>query len=251
MTRSESDSLPPPRRERSLRSETSSQRLNLAESVADQLGEAIVAGRFAVGEILPSEARLRDEFSVSRSVLREAIKILEVKGFLAARPKRGTWVQPKAAWDLLDPGVLRWLCNKCSSRAVLVQAFEWRLIVEPAAASLAAMHATQNERCRIRAAIPRFDETDWAISRETAAFHEEILGASGNPFLKRLSQFVRASIAMAFRSGLHNPAVRGMAYTRIADSISDRDPVGAEGSMRALLEKSLLDCAATGDANGL
>ena len=76
--------------------------------VVDHLGEAIVSGRLPQGTLLPGDQELLAEYGVSRTVLREALRTLSAKGMLQARARVGTRVQPRSAWTLFDPDVLRW-----------------------------------------------------------------------------------------------------------------------------------------------
>ncbi|WP_250995847.1 FadR/GntR family transcriptional regulator [Agrobacterium vitis] len=81
---------------------------NFHSHVINEIGAGVISGRFAVGSILPNDAALMDEFSVSRTVLREALKTLEAKGLVEARPKVGTKVAKKSRWNLYDRQVLAW-----------------------------------------------------------------------------------------------------------------------------------------------
>ena len=71
------------------------------------LAQRILTGQLPEGHTLDLIA-LQSEFDVSLTVLREALRVLAAKGMVDARPKRGTFVRPRAAWSLLDPDVLRW-----------------------------------------------------------------------------------------------------------------------------------------------
>ncbi len=68
----------------------------------------MISGRYPIGTTLPNDAELMADFEVSRTVLREALKTLEAKGLLEARPKVGTKVAKKSRWNLYDPQVLAW-----------------------------------------------------------------------------------------------------------------------------------------------
>src|SRR6201991_4616451 len=77
-------------------------------SLAGEIGLRIVRGDYPPGTILPNEAKWAEIFEVSRSAVREAIKMLMAKGLLSSRPKIGSWVEPKERWNLLDRDVLSW-----------------------------------------------------------------------------------------------------------------------------------------------
>src|ERR1700761_1142001 len=115
---------------------------NLTYTIVEQLGQAIVTGAYNASNTFPIEADLCKQFGASRSVLREAVKMLTAKGLLRARPRQGTSVEPEQHWNLLDPDVLRWLLERKFSLSLLAEFTEVRLEIEPMAAHLAARHAT-------------------------------------------------------------------------------------------------------------
>ena len=81
---------------------------NVFGTTVDLLGEAIVSGRYAPGDVLNNEIDASEQLNVSRSAYREAIRILAAKGLVESRPKTGTRVLPRNRWNLLDPDVLAW-----------------------------------------------------------------------------------------------------------------------------------------------
>src|SRR3954471_6773616 len=114
---------------------------NLTYSIVHNLGVAIVTGVYSKQNPFPVEAELCKQYDASRSVLREAVKMLTAKGLLDARPRQGTWVQPEENWNLLDPDVLRWLLERKFSYSLLIEFTQIRLAVEPRAAALASVVA--------------------------------------------------------------------------------------------------------------
>ena len=84
---------------------------NLTYGLLDSLGRKIVTGIYD-RQPFPTEAQLTDEYAVSRSVTREAVKMLTAKGLLSARPRQGTIVLPRASWNLFDADVLDWLLER-------------------------------------------------------------------------------------------------------------------------------------------
>ena len=78
-----------------------------AAVVVEELSDRIVSGALAEGDVLPTEPALCEEFGFSRTVVREALKLLEQRGLVRVEQGRGTTVQPRSSWDLLDPDVLR------------------------------------------------------------------------------------------------------------------------------------------------
>ena len=118
-------------------------------SVAHEIGTRIVRGDYPPGTILPNEMEWAESFGVSRSVVREAIKTLMAKNLLASRQKVGSWVEPKEYWNLLDRDVLAWYAAAPNSRSFLKSVQEFRRIIEPEAAALAAARRTDEEMAEI------------------------------------------------------------------------------------------------------
>ena len=127
---------------------------NLTYGMLDSLGKAIVTGAYEETPF-PTEAELSKQHAVSRSVTREAVKMLTAKGLLSARPRQGTIVQPVSSWNLFDADVLRWLLDRKFSVDLLRQFSELRIAIEPAAAALAARAADDEGLAGIRAGFDR------------------------------------------------------------------------------------------------
>ena len=115
---------------------------NVHGNTVDYLGEAILAGRFGPDGVLPPEPQLCAELSVSRTVVREAVKSLVAKGLLLTGPKVGTRVQPSERWNWFDPDVIAWQAKAGLTPEFLRDLQDLRGIVEPAAMRLAAERAT-------------------------------------------------------------------------------------------------------------
>ena len=174
---------------------------NLTYRLLESLGRAIVVGSYD-DTIFPTEAALADQFAVSRSVTREAVKMLTAKGLLTARPRKGTTVQPSALWNLYDPDVLRWLLERKFSLSLLHQFSELRVAIEPAAAALAARAADPQGVAAIVAGFDRMTAADAGDDDpldSDIAFHIAILRASANPFYMQFQDVV----ATALRASIH------------------------------------------------
>jgi len=156
-------------------------------AVLGALGRDIAREVIPAGAVLPPEHELASLFGVGRGVVREAIKTLSGKGLVSVGPRHGTRVLPRRDWSLLDRDVLNWLVGEDKpDRKLLLAVQEVRLIIEPAAAALAADRATQKDRQRIRAALAamvaaRDQPTQTAADK---AFHLAILDATHNPVLQ-------------------------------------------------------------------
>ena len=174
---------------------------NLTYAMLDTVGKAIVTGHYdAAG--FPTEGDLARQFAVSRSVTREAVKMLTAKGLLAARPRKGTSVQPAETWNLFDPDVLRWMLERKFSLDLLRQFTELRIAIEPVAAALAAKAADADAIARIAAGYERMAAAevgdDDALEADIA-FHIAILEASRNPFYAQFRDVVSTALRTSIR----------------------------------------------------
>ncbi|MEH3148754.1 MAG: FadR/GntR family transcriptional regulator [Methylobacterium frigidaeris] len=166
-------------------------------SVARDLGIAILAGRHAPGAVLPGEIEFSEQLGVSRTAYREAIRILSAKGLVESRPKTGTRVSPRGRWNLLDPDILAWAFESEPSEAFVRDLFELRLIVEPAAAELAAGRRSGLDIARMGHALEEMARHGLAAAAGRAAdqaFHHAILEATRNAPLIALSSSIAAAV---------------------------------------------------------
>src|SRR5512134_745240 len=161
--------------------------------IVHAIGREILSGKIRPGELLPTLPGL----TASRTVLREVIKVLAAKGLVESRPKTGTRVRPRHAWNLLDPDVLAWQGDAAAPAAFLRQLTEVRLIVEPAAAELAATRAGPTEIQTLEKALHDMEaaldgpsEDHAAFDQADMRFHLAIVRACGNDLLEQMSQFV-------------------------------------------------------------
>lgn len=159
----------------------------LSEEVGAVLDRRIRSGAFAPGERLPTEARLSEEFEVSRAVVREAIARLKAEGLVESRQGAGAFVARR-----LGAGVFRMGPGLAEADGAL-EIFELRLIVEVAAAERAALRRTPQQLEAIGAALARMDVAltcgeDGAMADDD--FHCAIAAASGNPLIGRFVAFV-------------------------------------------------------------
>src|SRR6516162_9653538 len=120
------------------------------ERLYDQLTRQIALGimRGSIGKggsALSTEGDLYRHFRVSRTILREAVKVLAAKGLIEVRPKTGIRARPRNEWNLVDPDLLGWLCEAGVDDLLVRDLCEVRAIVEPAAAELAAARASAEE----------------------------------------------------------------------------------------------------------
>jgi DNA-binding FadR family transcriptional regulator len=212
---------------------------NLTYGMLDALGRAIVTGRYEK-EHFPTEAELAKQHGVSRSVTREAVKMLTAKGLLSARPRQGTVVQPATSWNLFDTDVLRWLLERQFSVDLLKQFNQLRVAIEPEAAALAARFATEQDLSQISAGLARMEAADRGHDDTLdadIAFHVAILRASGNPFYAQFRDMVATALSTSIRftNRIKGRTANVADHAAVRDAIEARDPEAAKTAMRALI----------------
>ena len=169
-------------------------------SLASEIGLRIVRGDYPPGTILPNEAKWSETFNVSRSAVREAIKMLMAKSLLASRPKIGSWVEPRERWNLLDRDVLAWYATGPDREVFLKTVQEFRHIIEPEATAFAAMRRTEEQMAEISQACREMGEASSLQERTRAdtRFHLAILRASGNDLLVPLGVLIESAFDHLF-----------------------------------------------------
>jgi DNA-binding FadR family transcriptional regulator len=169
-------------------------------SLANEIGLRIVRGDYPPGTILPNEAKWSETFEVSRSAVREAIKMLMAKSLLSSRPKVGSWVEPRERWNLLDRDVLGWYAMAPDREAFLRTVQEFRHIIEPEATALAAERRSEEQMAEISAACREMGTATTLAGRTHAdtRFHLAILRASGNELLVPLGVLIESALNNLF-----------------------------------------------------
>jgi DNA-binding FadR family transcriptional regulator len=164
--------------------------------VVQELGRRVVGGHYPADRVLPNEELLCQELAVSRTALREAVKVLAAKGLLEARPRIGTRVRTKDQWNLLDPDILAWRCATGVDADFLRHLTELREIIEPSAAALAATSRSPEQLEAIAQAL-RTMETATSIAQWVQAdleFHTAVLKATNNPLLMPLAAIIGSAL---------------------------------------------------------
>ena len=212
---------------------------NLTFAMLDALGRAIVTGAYETRRF-PTEAELAVEHEVSRSVTREAVKMLTAKGLLTARPRKGTTVQPASCWNLFDTDVLRWLLEREFSLDLLRQFSELRIAIEPEAAALAARAADPEAIAAIAAGYARMEAAE--AGRDDAlesdiAFHIAILEACGNPFYRQFRDVVETALrtSIRFTNRFKGRTASLPAHHAVLAAIEARDSDAACAAMAAII----------------
>lgn len=213
--------------------------------VLDALGGRIASGSLAVGQVVTLES-ICGEYAVSRSVAREAIRVLESMGMAASRRRVGITIQPRRRWNVFDPRVIRWRLDEGDRTEQLLQLSELRRGIEPVAAALAAARADPHH-CRIMAAAVsdmvvhgRDGDLDAYLLADTI-FHRTLLEASGNEMLRALAGVVEEVLSGRTHHGMMpsrpNPEAIAL-HDEVARAVRLGDAVTAERAMRAIIEEA-------------
>jgi DNA-binding FadR family transcriptional regulator len=219
----------------------------LLGQVIDAVGLRILSGNLAPGAALPNEATWADQLGVSRTILREATKVLISKGLLESRPKTGTRVRPAEEWNLLDPDVLAWQLA-CRPRERFVrEIFGLRRAFEPSVAALAAVRASQAQLAEMAKVLDVMEEAADDGQRfivPDTRFHRIILEAAHNGMLRSLSGIVDTALTLSMYLSLDNPRGQRHAmplHRAIHDAFLRRDPKAAQAAMDRLIDDAEVD----------
>ena len=171
----------------------------LHSHVLAALGLAITAGEYPPGTVLRTD-ELAQRFDVSRSVMREAVRVLESMDLVESRRRVGVTVRPRSAWNVYDPQVIRWRLAGADRPHQLRSLTVLRSAIEPVAAGLAARHATAEQCAELTecalgmVAHSRGHRLEGYLVHDMA-FHRVILTASGNEMFARLGDVVAEVLA--------------------------------------------------------
>lgn len=207
------------------------------------LASRILSNEYPEGATLDLPT-LRAELDVSLTALREALKVLSAKGMIDARQKRGTFVQPRSSWNMLDADVMRWHTAAVADPGLFDQLTEVRAVVEPAAARLAAERATSSDLSALSAALESMaaaTDVDAAVAADIT-FHRALLMATHNDFLTQIAAIIAIGLAERDKFVHHaNPSDPIPSHQAVLDAVAAHDPLAAEAAMRALVDQSLAD----------
>ena len=223
---------------------------NLTFGLLDALGRAIVTGVYE-SRRFPTEAELAAQHDVSRSVTREAVKMLTAKGLLTARPRKGTTILPASSWNLFDTDVLRWLLEREFSIDLLRQFSELRIAIEPEAAALAARAADPEAVAAIAAGYARMEAAEAGADdalESDIAFHIAILEACGNPFYRQFRDVVETALrtSIRFTNRFKGRTASLPAHHAVLAAIEAGDPDGARKAMAAIISEVMVLFAEAG-----
>jgi len=221
-------------------------RKSMHPRIVQELGMQIVGGAFAPGQRLPAEPSLCDAYGASRQVLREATRVLAAKGLISSKPRVGSVVRAREDWHLLDPDVLYWTVSSLPEGEFFRSLLTVRQIIEPAAAALAAIAATDDDLARIRAAYERMEEAQTAaeLLEPDLAFHRSIMAATHNDMLAYLGNMLSLALQESIRFTSRHPNTHALSLPRhkaILTAISHRDALAARQASIVQLDNARAD----------
>jgi DNA-binding FadR family transcriptional regulator len=211
--------------------------------VMHELGQRIVSGKVKPGDVLPREETLAESLQVSRTALREALKVLSAKGLIESRTGVGARVLEKRHWNQLDADVLAWRCASMPTDDFVDKLVEMREVIEPAAAAAAARRRTAEQLAAIDAAFRAMDAAQ-TLDEWTAAdlqFHDAVLHATGNELLQSLFSVVETALGTFFTLSARTAANFKYSlphHQKVLEAIRRKQPEVARKAMHSMIADS-------------
>ena len=200
-----------------------------------------------------TEATFCRQLKVSRTVVREAVRVLAAKGLVEVRQKAGIRGRPRRYWHHSDPDVLRWIRKAGLNLRLILDLCEIRQILEPAAAELAVRPATSEQIAAIQAAYKRMASSGKRNRKYIdgdVEFHYAVLTAIGNDLLSHVArttirEALRYSIAFSVKAPASAIKPNLELHCAIAEAIARRDGKAARTLTERLVERSRQDLTVT------
>ncbi|MEO5807689.1 FadR/GntR family transcriptional regulator [Devosia sp.] len=217
---------------------------NFHTFVINEIGHGIATGKFPVGSILASDAVMMETYGVSRTVLREALKTLEAKGMVEARPKVGTRVSPSSRWNFFDPQVLFWHYDAAPNKRFYDSLFDVRQDTERRAVMLACVRRTAEQVRLMKYWVHQMDVAGEAMEAHALAsleVHQVIADSSGNPLLRSAIGVVELTLALAAKrrsadADLAYQAASCAAHQSLVTAVEGSDTAAAVEQMQFIIE---------------
>ncbi|MFE2943131.1 FadR/GntR family transcriptional regulator [Streptomyces sp. NPDC059255] len=214
----------------------------------EELGRRIIRGDYPPGSVI-DPVGLEAELGVSKTVVREALRVLASKGLIESRQKRGTTIRPRVDWNLLDSDLLRWQGSSAPTDGFLEDLAEVRAIVEPAGARLAAVRRTESDLDAMRLALDAMaaagSDMD-AMVEADLAFHRALLDAAHNELLSRMEVVIEAGLRIRDRivHGAQRFSDSIPVHRELLRAVEAGDPDAAVTAVRSLHVQASQDLAA-------
>lgn len=232
----------------------------LQDSILEHLGREIVDGKVPAGHRYTLDG-LQERFSISRTVTRDVMRVLDSLGLVTPRRSVGVIVNPASEWNVHSPRIIAWRLAGPEAAQQFRELTQLRIAVEPLAAAEAAEHADAESRARLMElsdALRALGEAGdlEAFLAADIEFHAVILRACGNSLFAALEGVIGEVLAGRTHAGLmpFHPRQEALdAHTALATAIADRDRAGAERAaarivdeVRAALDSDLAPSPAAG-----
>jgi DNA-binding FadR family transcriptional regulator len=215
------------------------ERQSLTERAVTHMTRMITDGDWPAGMTLPSEPELAQQLGVSRTVIRECVRVLASRGMLAVQQGRGTSVVPPEAWNVTEPLALLVRAD----RTEMLRWLEVRTILEAESAALAAQRLTPRDAAALGQALQRIERAAQhpdAYAEADIHLHLTIARATQNPPLERLLRPVVQPLGDWLREATHLAAALAAAtreHREIVAAIQEQDAPGARRAMVAHLDR--------------
>ncbi len=216
-----------------------------AARIAEKLGVAILGGTYRPHDLVPGEMELCRRFAASRTVVREAFKLLAAKGLIASRRRAGTYVRAREDWHMLDADVLAWRLKDGGAEPKLVfDLMHARAVIEPAAAAMAARCRTPATLASIEAAFADMERAAHSaalFAEPDVRFHKAILTATDNDVMTAFGALIEAALAIFVHVATRHPGAPAPSvplHGAVLEAIRRRDAEGAHAAMMALLDRT-------------
>lgn len=215
------------------------------DQIVEELGSKIVVGTLASGMQISPEPILAESLGVGRLAVREAMKVLAAKGLIVIRPKTGTHVLPREAWNLFDPAVLRWHAAAPLDEPFIADLVQLRRMIEPEAARIAAAQASDAQIGAVREAFQAMASAS-AQDDYVAAdlrFHAAVLAACNNQFIRQLQGAISEVLKISFkassaRAGRQDRAFALSLHEALVTALEARDGDAAEAAVHKLIARA-------------
>lgn len=214
--------------------------------VIETIGKRIVSGELPAGATTHSE-HLEAQLGVSRSVMREAVRVLQSLGLVESVKRVGIRVLPPERWNKFDPSVIRWRLAGEGKGVQLRSLTELRSAVEPAAAELAAQHSPQDMSAELMAvaakmrAVGRAGDLQQFLELDIH-YHALVLAASGNEMFAQMHSMIAEVLRGRTDYGLmpahpHEEALQ--LHVDVADAIQSGRPDAARAAMDQIMRRTI------------
>lgn len=219
---------------------------SLHSRAVDDLGRRIVHGGLTAGTTVLAD-QLAAELGVGRSVIREAVRVLQSLGLVTSVKRVGIRVLPESDWNVFDPQIVAWRIAGAGQGAQLRSLTELRTAVEPMAAELAALHAGDERSAELLGIAARMRTVGRAGDLETfleldIQFHSLVLRASGNEMFAAMHGMIAAVLRGRTTLGLmpsrpHEEALQW--HVDVADAVAGGRQADARAAMDRIMRRTV------------